>query len=78
VHDLEMYTFNEYIPESYTPEQAAQLMRVKTSTIYAWISRGELQANKAGFSRSISKQQLKRFIENRQSGKYAFALEHIR
>jgi len=64
--------------DSLTPEQAAKLLKVKTSTIYAWISRGELQANKTGYSRSVSKEQIRRFINSRNSGVYTFALEHIR
>jgi excisionase family DNA binding protein len=73
-----MNTFNELPSESLTPDQAAELLQVKTSTVYAWISRGELQANRTGYSRSVTKEQLRRFISNRKSGAYAFALEHIR
>ena len=73
-----MYPIPDNAPKSFTPDQLAKLLDVKTATIYAWISRGELQSNKAGYSRSISQDQLYRFIVSRASGKYMFALEHIR
>jgi len=73
-----MHLFKDFSHESLTPDQAAELLQVKTSTIYAWISRGELQSNKTGYSRSVSKEQLRQFINGRKSGAYLFALEHIR
>lgn len=73
-----MYPFQQNTPESYTPSELAEILKVKTSTIYAWISRGELQSTRTGYSRSITKAQLQNFIISRDSGKYNFALAHIR
>lgn len=73
-----MYPFQQNAPESYTPSELAEILKVKTSTIYAWISRGELQSTRTGYSRSITKAQLQNFIISRDSGKYNFALAHIR
>ena len=73
-----MYPFQQNAPESYTPSELAEILKVKTSTIYAWISRGELQSTRTGYSRAITKAQLQNFIISRDSGKYNFALAHIR
>jgi excisionase family DNA binding protein len=48
-----------------TPAQAAEILGMKTSSIYALISRHELAANKVGRSRFISLAQLETYIHNR-------------
>jgi len=50
-----------------TPAQAAELLGMKTSSVYALISRHELAANKVGRSRYISIAQLEAYIKNRGS-----------
>jgi excisionase family DNA binding protein len=77
-HSEGMYPFQNLNQISFTPAEVAKLLKVKTSTVYAWISRGELQANKAGYSRGISSTQLQAFITSRKSDTYYFAQEHIR
>ena len=57
-------------PPGFTPEQLAQKLGVKRSTIYAWISRGEIRANKVGSSRFITPQQLDDFYFRRTTGEY--------
>ena len=51
----------------YTPAQAAESLGMKTSSIYALISRHELSANKVGRSRYISLSQLEAYQRNRGS-----------
>jgi excisionase family DNA binding protein len=53
---------------SYTPMQVAELLGVKPSTVYAWLSRRELVGNKVGHRRFITKQQLNSFYEKRRTG----------
>jgi len=77
-HSVYMNPVTQQFRDAYAPDELAKILRVKTSTVYAWISRGELQSNKTGYSRSISSTQLQNFIASRNSGKYNFALEHIR
>jgi excisionase family DNA binding protein len=50
-----------------TPAQAAKILGIKTSSIYALISRHELGASKVGRSRYISLSQLEAYIRNRGS-----------
>jgi hypothetical protein len=57
-------------PPGLTPEQLARKLGVKRSTIYAWISRGEIRANKVGSSRFITQQQLDDFYLKRTTGEY--------
>jgi len=57
-------------PPGLTPQQLAQKLGVKRSTVYAWISRGELHANKLGSSRFITTQQLDEFYLRRTTGEY--------
>jgi len=55
---------------SYTPTELAQVLGVKPSTVYAWLSRGELHGNKVGARRFITQQQVKEFYEYRRTGEY--------
>jgi excisionase family DNA binding protein len=55
---------------SFTPTQVAQMLGVKTSTVYAWLSRNEMQANKVGHNRYITQQQIKEFFLRRKTGEY--------
>ena len=57
-------------PLSFTPAQVAQMLGVKTSTVYAWLSRNEMQANKVGHNRYITQQQIKEFYLRRKTGEY--------
>jgi excisionase family DNA binding protein len=51
----------------YTPQQVADLLGYKVSSIYAFISRKELLASKIGRSREISRDQLNEFIASKKS-----------
>gem|GEM_PF-983040 len=53
---------------SYTPAQVARMLGVKTSTVHAWLSRGEMRGCKVGHSRYISPQQITEFHSRRESG----------
>jgi len=59
-----------YQAAGYTPEQVGVMLGVKTSTIYAYISRKELRALKVGHRRFVSDQQIKEFSERRMTGEY--------
>jgi len=54
-------------PITYTPAQAAEILGMKTSSVYALISRHELAANKVGRSRYISISQLEAYLKNKGS-----------
>ena len=49
----------------FTPSQTAEIMGVKVSTVYAWISRGEIASTKVGYSRFISGTQLSAFANGK-------------
>jgi excisionase family DNA binding protein len=51
---------------SYTPQQIADLLGYKVSSIYALLSRKELQASTVGRSRIISQVQLNDFLHRRE------------
>ena len=53
-----------------TPKQVARQLGVTESTIYSWISRGYMRANKVGRKRFISQRQIADFYLQRQSGEY--------
>lgn len=55
---------------SYTPAELARTLGVKRSTVYAWLSRGEMRGNKVGARRFITQQQVKEFYEYRRTGEY--------
>jgi excisionase family DNA binding protein len=42
------------------------MCNVKPGTVYAWISRKELQAHRVGRTREISKEQLAEFLSRRR------------
>jgi len=63
-----MSPFNLKPENSYTPAQVAELLGVKPSTVYAWLSRRELAGNKVGHKRFITQQQLMNFYEKRKTG----------
>jgi excisionase family DNA binding protein len=56
--------------KSYTPSEVSKMLGVKPSTVYAWLSRKELSANKVGHNRFITNQQLKEFHEQRNHFDY--------
>jgi hypothetical protein len=49
------------IPKTYTPTEVALLLGVKTSTVYAMLSRGEIQGYHQGRRRLITEEQLGRY-----------------
>jgi excisionase family DNA binding protein len=61
---------NPLQPVSYTPNEVAQMLGVKTSTVHAWLSRKEMRAIKVGHRRYITLQNIKEFREQRQTGEY--------
>ena len=50
---------------SYTPTDVAKILGMKTSSIYALISRGYLPANRVGTRRVITARQLNHYLINR-------------
>lgn len=66
-----MYPVNpQFNPKHLTPEQVAERLGVKTSTVYAWISRGEMQAFKVDRRRFISEEQVNNFRQRRGGGDF--------
>jgi excisionase family DNA binding protein len=63
---VSMYQPWQAKPIRYSPKQVGQMLSVETSTVYAWISRGELHALRVGRRRFISPEQLKAFVELRK------------
>jgi excisionase family DNA binding protein len=57
-------------PSTYTPLEIANMFGVKPSTVYAWLSRKELEANKLGNNRVISQSQIRQFIESRKRNEW--------
>jgi len=55
---------------TYTPVEVSKMLGVKPATVYAWMSRKELKANKIGRNRAISHKQLKEFHEQRKNGEF--------
>jgi excisionase family DNA binding protein len=51
---------------TFTPSEVANALGVKVSTVYAWISRKELLANRRGRNREISDLQLASFLTTRR------------
>ena len=50
---------------SYSPKQVADLLGYKVATVYALLSRRELEARTSGRSRIISQEQLNDFLHRR-------------
>jgi excisionase family DNA binding protein len=55
-------------PNSYTPKELAQMVGVKPSTVYAWLSRKEIRGYKYGRNRYIDREHLREFYERRSTG----------
>jgi len=55
---------------TFTPAEVSKMLGVKPATVYAWMSRKELKANKIGRNRAISHKQLKEFHEQRKNGEF--------
>lgn len=53
-----------------TPKQVARQLGVTESTVYSWISRGYMRANKVGRKRFISQRQISDFFLYRNTGDY--------
>jgi len=51
---------------TFTPSEVANALGVKVSTVYPWISRKELLANRRGRNREISDIQLASFLTTRR------------
>ena len=52
----------------YSPQQVADILGYKVSSIYAAISRKEMNSNKVGARRAISQSQLNQFLSLRNNG----------
>ena len=52
---------------NYSPQQVADLLGYKVSSIYAFLSRKELQASTIGRNRVISQEQLNNFLHQKKS-----------
>jgi excisionase family DNA binding protein len=64
--NLASMEINELISgRSFTPSEVAEILGMKTSSVYALISRGYLQANRIGTRRIISTYQLDHYLLNR-------------
>lgn len=50
----------------YTPKQVADLLGYRVSSIYAMLSRQEMQASKIGRNRVISQTQLNDFLQKKK------------
>lgn len=50
---------------SYSPQQVADLLGYKVASIYALLSRREMEAQTVGRSRVISQEQLNNFLQRR-------------
>jgi len=57
-------------PDSFTPGEVAQMLGVKPSTVYAWLSRKELRGSKYGTRRFITLEQLREFYQTRNTGEF--------
>jgi excisionase family DNA binding protein len=53
--------------ERFTPSQVAELLGVKVGTIYAMLSRGEIQAYHVGRRRVFTESQVRQFKANRRT-----------
>jgi excisionase family DNA binding protein len=62
-----MTTSDNLTSQGLTPAQVATFLGMKTSSIYALISRGYLQANRVGSRRLITAMQLDHYLLNRGS-----------
>ena len=58
---------NAFLKPGLTPKQVAEKMEVSVSTVYAWLSRGELKGNRLGNSRFISEVNLQDFCLDRNT-----------
>ena len=57
-------------PDTYTPAQVAEMCGVKTTTVHAWISRGEIRSLKVGHKRYISAQAIRDLYQFRRTKEY--------
>ena len=62
--------FNPIKPRLCSPKEVARLLGVEQSTVYAWISRGDMRSLKVGHRRSISPDNIREFHEKRRNGEY--------
>lgn len=60
----------QFSPQYLTPEQVAQRLGVSTSTVYAWISRNEIQSSKFNRRRFFTEEQISNFQQNRGQSDY--------
>jgi excisionase family DNA binding protein len=68
---MTLFKDDSYIPiPGLTPKQVAKQLGVTESTIYSWISRGYMRANKVGRKRFISQRQIADFFLQKKSGEY--------
>jgi len=55
---------NEPIDKLYTPEEAAEVLRVKTRTVMEWLRQSKLKGVKLGKLWRIKESELKAFISS--------------
>lgn len=67
---MECHYFLMNQSNTYSPAEVSKMLGVKPATVYAWMSRKELKANKIGRNRAISHRQLKEFHEQRKNGEF--------
>lgn len=68
---MNIFQSDTYTPvPGMTPKQVAKQLGVTESTVYSWISRGYLRANKVGRNRFISQRQIADFYLQRDTGEY--------
>jgi excisionase family DNA binding protein len=68
---MQLFQSDFYSPTpGLTPRQVAIQLGVTQSTIYSWISRGYMRANKVGRNRFISQSQIQDFYLQRKTGEY--------
>jgi excisionase family DNA binding protein len=58
------------VVSGYSIEQVAQMLGVKSVTVRAWISRGEIQSHKYQGRRYITEAQIKDFRRFRNTGEF--------
>jgi excisionase family DNA binding protein len=54
------------IPELYTKEEAAKLLRISEKTLDKLVARGEINSTKIGRRRIFTESHIKQYIENNE------------
>jgi excisionase family DNA binding protein len=64
------------LPAFYTPEEAAERLKVTRRSVYAWLLSGRLKASKAGDTWRIAEPDLIEFMKTRKADRVTFGPEH--